>query len=145
MPAVSRRNPRGGTYIMNNASFGQMMLRKRGLRQGLLHYSRLIAERARLNSLISAAGGEGDVAVTARELRPDDQHLANSYRVVTGPVVVIKGQGGIPGPRMSMRVINTVRYAAAREFGAGGHAGGRGTRDLRRAGEAFGDLAGEAG
>lgn len=126
------RMPRGGTYVADNKSFGAMMVSEQ-LRPAIHAVSLAIKAQARANSLASATGGTAD---------RDGQALADSYEVERGPLVapVVRGR---PSPRISMRVVNRKRYAAAREFGAGGHTKGKGTRDLRRAGAAFGDLAGE--
>lgn len=146
---------RGGTYVMNNESFGRMMVSER-MRRPLVAVSKLIALEAKRNTEQSSAGGP-----------PHDpkegKTLAESYKTGPGPIVVVKGQTGIPGPRISHRVINPKRYAAAREFGhgrpqaslkglrgnarkrvaaadvAGPNTGTMGTRDLRRAGEKFND------
>lgn len=123
---MAREYP-GGYYKMNNESFGAMMISEQ-LRRPLNIVTRLIAARARINTI--ASSGEGP--------------LADSYEVERGPLVMVV-VAGRPSPRISNRVVNRLRYAAAREFGRGGHTKGRGTRDLRRAGEAFGDLAGEGG
>lgn len=124
---MAREYP-GGYYKMNHASFGAMMVSEQ-LRRPLDIASRLIAARAKANTVQSS--GESGL-------------LANAYRVDRGPLVTLVVEGR-PSPRISNRVVNPLRYAAAREFGRGGHTKGRGTRDLRRAGEVFGDLAGESG
>lgn len=144
------RDRRGGTYVMNHESFGAMMLSEQ-MRKPLEIVAGLIKEKAKANTLESSANAidpEGRESLSLGEIKghdtdEDGQHLADHYSVERGPAVVIMGQGGIPGPRISQRVVNPLRHAAAREFGRGGWQHGRGTRDLRRAGEAFGDLAGE--
>lgn len=130
---TNRQDPKGGTYVMNHESFGRMMLEQRKLRVAIYKAAVRISEIARVNTKRSSERDRGH----------HDTHLADNYRVEVGPVVVIKGQGGVPGPRMSMRVVNRTPYAAALEFGSGGHAAGKGTRDLRRAGGQVGDIAGE--
>src|SRR5205085_7634076 len=107
--------PRGGTYVMDNESFGAMM-RSEQLRGPLDIVSHLIQGQAAANSMASATGGD--------EVDRDGVHLANNYEVERGPIVIIRGQGGEPGPRITNRVINRLRYAAAREFGRGGHTKG---------------------
>jgi hypothetical protein len=121
---MAREMP-GGAYVMDNESFGRMMVSEQ-LRGPLDIVTRLIADRAKSNTLQSSGAGP----------------LADGYEVTHGPLVVIV-VGGRPAPRISNRVVNRLRYAAAREFGKGGHKAGKGTRDLRRAGAGFGDLAGE--
>jgi hypothetical protein len=121
------REYRGGTYVMDNESFGRMMVSEQ-VRRPLEAVTELIRARARLNTI--ASSGEGP--------------LAEAYEVEKGPIVTLV-VGGRPSPRISQRVVNRLRYAAAREFGKGGHTKGQGTRDLRRAGAAFGDLSGDVG
>lgn len=134
-PMPSRYFARGGRYVMDNASFGNMMVSEQ-LRPALRHFSTLIKGVARINTLASSSGGD-----TTDDR--DGTRLADAYEVERGPIVVVRGQTGEPGPRITERVVNRKRHAAAREFGRGGHTKGRGTRDLRRAGQAFGDLAAE--
>lgn len=122
---------RGGTYIMNNESFGRMMLSEQ-LRPTLTRVAKQIQIAAKATTKRSAE--------KTAQAGDDLTHLADAYEVERGPIVVIMGQTGEPGPRITMRVVNRKRYAAAREFGTRGR---KGTRDLRRAGAMFGDLAGE--
>lgn len=130
------RERKGGAYVEDHASFGQMMVSEQ-LRPALDFWTTVMRNRAKLNteqsgSSVEQGGKHGGVS------------LADAYEAQHGPVVTLVVQGK-PSPRISNRVVNPLRHAAAREFGAGGWRKGRGTRDLRRAGEAFGDLAGEAG
>lgn len=131
------REYRGGYYKMDHDSFGQMMVSEQ-LRPALVTISGLIKTQARVNT--QRSGGS-----IAQGRDDGDKSLADSYEVERGPIVIIKGQGGLPGPRITQRVVNRLRHAAVNEFGRGGWKKGKGTRDLRRAGEMFGDLAGEAG
>ena len=130
------REYRGGYYQMDHISFGKMMISEQ-LRPPLSAVSGLIVGSAKANAMASSAGGEGKRKSGARK-------LAESYEAVRGPIVVILSDG-FPGPRITGRVINRARHAARNEFGAGGWQAGRGTRNLRRAGEAHGNLQGEAG
>ncbi len=128
------REYRGGYYKMDHASFGKMMVSEQ-LRPPLSAVSGLIAATAKATARKSAKEESGD----ARR-----EHLAEGYKAERGPIVVILSDG-IPGPRITGRVVNRLRHAAVDEFGRGGWQKGRGSRNLRRAGQAHGNLAHEAG
>lgn len=130
------REYRGGYYKMDHVSFGAMMVSEQ-LRPALRAVSTAIALRARLNAIERSGVPEGE------EVDRDTKRLAKEYKPEEGPIVVVTGQGGEPGPRITHRVVNRLRYAAADEFGRGGHTKGKGSRNLRRAGAMFGDLWGE--
>ncbi len=130
------REYRGGYYKMDHASFGKMMVSEQ-LRPPLSAVSGLIAATAAGFARADSAGGEPKRKSGARK-------LAESYQPERGPIVVILSDG-IPGPRITGRVVNRARHAARNEFGAGGWQAGRGSRNLRRAGQLHGNLQGEAG
>jgi hypothetical protein len=118
-------NTYGVRYKMDNASFGAFMVSEQA-RRPAIEAAHDVAAIAAANTRASS-GGVGD--------------LASNYKVDehTAPVVIAGN------PRVGAAVFNDKRYAAAREFGAGGHTKGKGTRDLRRAGGAVGELRGEPG
>lgn len=127
------REFRGGYYKIDHESFGAMMQSEQ-VRPPLVIVAGLIRMAAKANTEASSTGAQD---------KADGVHMADAYKAEKGPMVNIPGPVGEAGPRITQRVVNRLRYAAAREFGRGGHAGGRGTRDLRRAGAMFGDLRGE--
>lgn len=134
------REYRGGYYKMDHKSFGQMMVSEQ-VRPPLVIISDLIKAQAALNTIQS---GNKNTTGRRRGVPPPGSRLHESYELEKGPLVTLVVQGKA-SPRISHRVVNRKRSAAAREFGKGGHAAGRGTRDLRRAGERYGDLAGGSG
>lgn len=129
----SPHKARGGRYVPNHESFGAMMVSEQ-VRTPLVAVSKMIAGTARLNTKRS----------NAADNKNRQKSLADQYELDRGPIVTLIVVGK-PSPRISHRVVNRARHAAAREFGIGGWRNGKGTRDLRRAGEKYGDLAGEAG
>lgn len=130
------REHRGGYYKMDHESFGRMMVSEQ-FRPALVAVSNLIKAKAKANTEQSGTTIEQGGTNGGRS-------LADAYETQRGPILVLVVEGR-PSPRITHRVVNTSRHAAVREFGRGGWKRGRGTRDLRRAGEAFGDLAGERG
>lgn len=117
-------------YKPDHKSFGEFMLSEQA-RQPAIEAARDIAKLAAENSRAAAGGGTHD---------SDGVSLADNYKVNehTAPVIV----GG--NPRVGAEVYNDKRYAAAQEFGTG-HRRRRGTRALRRAGAAVGELRGDIG
>jgi len=130
------RQFKGGSYRMNNVSFGAMMVSEQ-VRKPLNIVSGLIRLQAKANTERSSALDEQGRKHVGRS-------LADNYKIRKGPLVTLI-VGGKPSPRISNHVYNDSRHAARREFGAGGWQKGGGTRDLRRAGQVYGDLAGRAG
>lgn len=139
--AETRRRMPGGAYVMDNKSFGAMMVSEQ-CRNALNAYSTAIKEQARANTNRSTP--QSTRKRRSKKPRRSGPSLADSYEVVRGPNVTLIVDGR-PSPRISNRVVNRLRHAAAHEFGVGGWQAGNGSRDLRRAGQSFGDLAGERG
>lgn len=134
------REHRGGYYKMDHKSFGQMMVSEQ-LRKPLAAVSNLIKIHAAANTLQS---GYKSTSKRRRGVPPPGSRLHENYEVEVGPIVILVVQGKA-SPRISQRVVNRKRSAARREFGPQGENHTGGTRDLRRAGERYGDLAGEPG
>lgn len=133
--AVAPRIRNGGVYVPDHGSIGRWLLTSPELRKVLVLVSNQVSALAAVNTRASSTGGQRSEKEQLSGIR-----LANNYRVKKGPIVTVGAS--FPNPRMSQVVYNNKRYAAAREFGTGGHTLGGGTRDLRRAGAVFGDLAG---
>lgn len=129
-PLPSSGFAHGGRYVPDHESFGAMMVSEQ-LRKTLVRITKRIKTQAKANTQASSGGSK---------------ELANGYRDEVGPLVTLIVDGK-PSPRISQRVVNGVRYAAAHEFGRGGRRTNfrNGSRDLRRAGQMYGDLRGEVG
>lgn len=116
-------------YHADHKSFGRFMVSEQA-RQPAVEAAHDIARIAAENTRAASTGGTHREGVA----------LADNYKVndKTAPVVI----GG--NPRVGAEVYNDLRHAAAVEFGTGKKRR-KGTRALRRAGAAIGELRGDIG
>lgn len=111
---------------------------RRGFKPDHKDFGRFILSEQARDPAVAAAKDVAKLAAANSAAAHGSGDLASNYKVngKTAPVVV----GG--NPRVGAEVYNDKRYAAAREFGRGRK---NGTRALRRAGAAVGELKGDIG